>query len=208
MQRKWTYRQNLPKRIGAFVIGSKESTCNDDKDPKLVGHTNEVKIDLETTALLDTGSCISAISKSFYDKHLQSVQVKPLSDLLQIECADGNQLPYEGYVEINMTVTRGLPNVTTHTCLFLITPDTRFSFKTPVIIGTNILTELLEECKQNFGDQYLQRANLYTQWYLSFRCISMREKELKKHKNRIAIIKSAETKNIILGPNGLNQKLF
>ena len=40
-----------------------------------------------------------------------------------------------------------------------------------------------------------------TPWYLAFRCISLRTKELKKNKDRLAVVRSAHKSNIILGPN-------
>ena len=38
-------------------------------------------------------------------------------------------------------------------------------------------------------------------WYLSFRCLAIRQRELKKHKNRIVIVRCAETSRITIGPN-------
>ena len=128
-----------------------------------------------------------------------------MTDILQIECADGKQLPYDGYLTVNLTITHGLLQATTRLCLFLITPDTKYSERTPIIIGTNILNIFYEECRQNFGEQYLQKADLHTPWYLSFRCLTLREKEIKKNKNRIAIVRSAEKQKIILGPNELKK---
>ena len=51
------------------------------------------------------------------------------------------------------------------------------------------------------GQQLLQCAALQTPWYLAFRCLVLRDKELKKNGNRIAIIRSAELQKIIIGPN-------
>jgi hypothetical protein len=82
-----------------------------------------------------------------------------------------------------------------------LTPDANYSSRTPVILGTNILNELLSECRNNFGEQFLQKAGLHTSWYLSFRCLALREKELKKNKNRLAVIRNASTEKIIINPN-------
>lgn len=174
------------------------------QDPQLVGHSNEVDIDLNnisTSALLDTGSCVSLISESFYNQHFSHVELRPLTEIINIKCANGDKLQYKGFVELDLQVAEGFPKSTGLTCLFLVAPDTDYSSKTPVIIGTNILEPLSEKCKKSFGLQYLQKAPLHTPWYLSFRCLTVREKELKKYKNKIAIVKSAETNRIILGPN-------
>ena len=192
----------MPKLICASVGGSNSGTRQ--KDPKLVGTTNEVNIELEsnkTKALVDTGSCISTVSESFYNEKLPEIKLQPLDNLIKVECADGQELPYSGYIEANLSVTDGIPGSKTTSCLFLITADTRYSKDTPVILGTNILDILLQECKENFGHQFLQCAALQTPWYLAFRCLVLRDRELRKNGNQIALIRSAEPQRIILGPN-------
>lgn len=173
------------------------------KDPKLVGTSNEAQIkinNIETIALIDSGSCVSSISKSFYDEHLSSEPLRPLTEILKVECADGSELPYLGYIEATLS-TLGIPNSTEQQCLFLITPETKYSTKTPVLLGTNILNELLIQCKNNFGETFLQRASLHTPWYLAFRCLTLQQRELRRNKDRIAIVRSAEPAMIIIGPN-------
>ena len=201
MSQQWS---KLPKRISARVAESDQSTNKQMKDSKLIGNTNEASIKInnfETTALLDSGSCVSLISESFFKQHLQNTELQPLKNILQIECADGQSLPYIGYVEVELQIDDGLPNSKPNSCLFLVTPDTSYSAKTPAIIGTNILNELLTECKDNFGEQFLQKAKLHTPWYLSFRCLVVREKELKRNKNRLAVIRNASAEKIIVHPN-------
>ena len=127
--------------------------------------------------------------------------MQPLDNFTRIECADGKELPYHGYIEANISVTKGVPDASTVPCLLLVTKDTNYSASTPVILGTNVLDLLLQECKGNFGPQFLPRASLHTPWYLAFRCLVIRDKELNKCGNQIAIIRSAELSRIILGPN-------
>ena len=86
-------------------------------------------------------------------------------------------------------------------CLFLVVPDTNYNLQVQVLIGTNILDEILKDCKNIHGDQYLQKANLKKPWYLSLKCLRIKQRELKKHKNRLAVIRSAETSRITIGPN-------
>lgn len=76
-----------------------------------------------------------------------------------------------------------------------------------MLIGTNILDEIAKDCKTQHGEQYLQKTNLQTPWYLSLRCLAIRQRELKKNKNRIAVVRCAETSKITIGPNqSLNVK--
>lgn len=171
--------------------------------PNLTGKPTESQVfidSIETQALLDTGSCISSIGHSFYKNKLSHIPLLPLTDILNIECADGKRLPYLGYIKTTLT-SSGIPDCSEQFCLFLIVPDTSYNLRIPVLIGTNILDEIIKDCKIRHGDQYLQKANFQTPWYLSLRCLSIRVKELKKNKNRLAIIRCAETTRVTIGPN-------
>ncbi len=185
-------------------------TTSEKKGPKLAGEINEATVQLNginTRALLDTGSCVSLISKGFYDNNLSNMEIKPLAKILNIECADGNSLPYLGYIEGDLTVLEGMPPSQPVSYIFLVTPDTAYSAQTPVLIGMNVLEELLTDCKATHGDRYLQVAKLTTPWYLAFRTITVREKELKRNKDRVA--NSPECGNIPKSPLGqMKAKIF
>lgn len=186
-----------------MIKGSNQDISTE--DPKLVGQSNETNIlinDVRTTALLDTGSCVSVLSESFYEQHLKEMtHIRPLQEIIYIECADGQRLPYLGYIEVDLMIENGFPMSQKQTCLFLVAPDTKYSATTPVILGTNILSELLQECRNNAGEQFLQKANLHVPWYLCFRTMVLREKNLKQSNNRIAIVRSAQSHKVTLGPN-------
>ena len=124
----------------------------------------------------------------------------PLDNFLKLECADGQTMPYSGYIQVDLQSV-GLPNEHVQSCILLVVKDTEYNSTVPILLGTNVLTEFLKYCKEEVGDNYLQKAALHTPWYLAFRCISVREKELKKNKNRLALIKSAESKNITIPAN-------
>ena len=171
--------------------------------PNLTGRPTETTVfidNVELTALLDTGSCISYLGQSYYEKYLSHLPLLPVTDILNIECADGQKLPYSGYIKASMT-SPGIPKCTEQFCLLLVVPDTNYNQRVPVLIGTNILDEIEKDCKAQHGEQYLQRANLKTPWYITLRCLSIRQRELKKNKNRIAIVRSAETTKLTIGPN-------
>ena len=55
--------------------------------------------------------------------------------------------------------------------------------------------------KNEHGERFLQISNLTTPWYLSFRCILLRERELQKNNNRIGLIRTDGTKSITITPN-------
>ena len=171
--------------------------------PQLVGNVNITPISINgitSNALLDTGSMVSIVSQSFYDKNLIDVELRPLDEILYIECASGNLIPYSGYIQVELE-TLGVPKAEKQDALFLVSPDTNFSTNTPLIIGTNILNEVKRGCKEAFGDRYLQVAKLTTPWYTSFRTLVIQERHLKQNKNRLGIIKSAVSCKISIRPN-------
>jgi len=121
-----------------------------------------------------------------------------LDTLLDIECADGQQLPYLGYIEVELTVPGDLRK---HPCILLVTSDSRYNHDVPLLLGTNILIDILSMVKQDYGERFLQVCRLTTPWYFTLRCLTLQEKELQKNSNRLGIIRSGETSNIIVPPN-------
>ena len=170
-------------------------------DPQLVGESNTVAVNIQNvdcSALLDTGSTVSTIAESFYHEHLSSLPLQPLQDILDIECANGENLPYKGFVQCSIS-SPGLPVSTVVEGLFLIVPDSPFNQSTPVLIGTNLLDHFIKLCESEYGRQFLQRASLHTPWFLSFRSLRLQEKSLKRNKNKLASLKCAS--KFIIPPN-------
>lgn len=97
-------------------------------------------------ALIDTGSCVSVISDTFYLNNLKETKFQPLNGILTIKCADGNHLPYLGFIEVSITDVEGSEGSKPTLCIFLLTPDTTCNANTPVILGTNNLYELMQDC--------------------------------------------------------------
>jgi len=92
-------------------VGSSRGTKG---DPKLIGDMTEAKVTLnniELEALLDTGSCVSVISKTCYREMFTNSPIQPLKDTINIECADGGKLPYEGYMELELTLEKRITNI-------------------------------------------------------------------------------------------------
>ena len=155
---------------------------------------------IESPALLDTGATVSTVSEDFYSTYLSHLPIYPVDDIVKIHCADGQELPYKGYVEVGI-VTNDVDSKQSYPCLMLVIPDTAYSNRVPAILGTNFINVMMGDIHSRHGDRYLQKAKLTTPWYLAFRCISLREKELSRNKNRLGVVKSAESANIIIPPN-------
>ncbi|KAL0199310.1 hypothetical protein M9458_007850 [Cirrhinus mrigala] len=95
--------------------------------------------------LLDTGSQVTTIPNSFYQENLSHLPIESLNNLLEIEGANGQEVPYIGYVETTIKFPRSLlgKDIEVPT-LALIVPDMRSTLSS-VLIGTNTLDALYEQ---------------------------------------------------------------
>ena len=94
---------------------------------------------ISVQTLIDTGSQVSTVSKSFYDHYLSNVELHSLKEILQVEGANGSRVPYHGYVELQLLVPGCLIDCDYIPALFLVVPDTSYNSKTPVLLGTQML---------------------------------------------------------------------
>ncbi len=128
-------------------------------------------------SLIDTGSTVSTISEGLYK--VLNIPLHPINDLLKIEAATGDLLPYKGYVECDLYIPD--LNIPCLKGLFLVVPDTPFSKTTPVIIGTNLLRHLIPNTT-------LQDDN---PWKIAFQCMTLHDQLMCKSKGKLALVKSA-----------------
>lgn len=101
---------------------------------------------VECSGLIDTGSQVTTVSLSFYHMHLSALPIQPLEHLIEVKGANGQSVPYLGYIEINVTLPKELmsskdPAAT----LALVVPDTCSNTEVPVLIGTNLLDAVYSE---------------------------------------------------------------
>ena len=153
-------------------------------------------------ALLDTGSTVSTVNERFYKDFKGHLELHPITELINIECADGQQLPYNGLIEATV-YCEGVPDVEdgSHYFPILVVPESNYNRSVPLLVGTNILHHLLSGVKGSYGERFLQQADLHTPWYLAFRSLTLREKELARNNNRLGLVKCAAAKPVIVPPN-------
>ena len=134
-------------------------------DTELIGSAAEVTVEIEgvkVAALLDTGSTLSTVSIGFYQYHLTQLPLHPIADIILIECADGEQLPYHGYIEAAID-SAGVPSTSDESHCFPLSevPDRNYNKGVPLLIGTNVLQHLFSDVKGRFGERFLQQADLH-----------------------------------------------
>ncbi|RXN13805.1 Retrovirus-related Pol polyprotein from transposon 412 [Labeo rohita] len=95
----------------------------------------------EIDCLLDTGSQVTTVPQSFYETHLSDHPLKPLENLLEVEGANGQAVPYLGYIELALRFPKEFVGVEVDVpTLALVVPDLKGLSQ--VLIGTNSLDVL------------------------------------------------------------------
>lgn len=98
---------------------------------------SEKKVD----CLLDTGSQVTTVPQSFYEAHLHDNILKPLENLLEVEGANGQAVPYLGYIELAVKFPKEFVGVEVDVpTLALVVPDQKSLSQ--ILIGTNTLDVL------------------------------------------------------------------
>ena len=164
--------------------------------PNLVGPPNEVDVDingLTCKALLDTGATVSSISKSWYDK-LDNVEMHSLQQILLVECADGQHLPYLGYVEMEVGIPGFLEN---QIALCLVVPDTGYNQQVPVLLGTNVLQPLGKQLQGKLD----KHSQLGAVWSSTFAYIHQQHVSISRNKGCLGIIKCNSFDTILVSRN-------
>ena len=105
--------------------------------------------DVVVPCLLDTGSMVTTITETFFKQYFQSQGVEQLQQCkwLQLKAANGLDIPYVGYVELDVNVLgKTLPKMGV-----LVVKDSPDSFsqqqkcKVPGLLGMNIIRSCYHE---------------------------------------------------------------
>ncbi|XP_038574937.1 uncharacterized protein LOC119902683 [Micropterus salmoides] len=101
-------------------------------------------------ALFDSGSQVTIIFESWYQKHLPDVPLQPVSGLALWGLTESNMsYPYRGYVVVDLEYPAEVTGISqTRTVLALICPSPRTPGQAPVIVGTNTshVRRMVEQC--------------------------------------------------------------
>ena len=101
--------------------------------------TNAIVNSKPCKCLIDTGSQVTTLSMSFYKSKLQNVKLHDLDESLRIEAANGQPIPYAGYIEVDIELPGSLPGDAKMVAPILIVNDTPYNKRVPLIIGTNVI---------------------------------------------------------------------
>ncbi|CAC5378218.1 unnamed protein product [Mytilus coruscus] len=123
-------------------LGTKKETTSEKKSPIKPKHqiTIENKQIQQLTARINqlTTSSYETNHQEFYERNLQDTTLKPINHFLKIECADGQPLPYMGYVEADLQLA-GSSRFKSYTGLFLVVPNSPYHKTVPLQPTLNAL---------------------------------------------------------------------
>ena len=110
---------------------------------RMLGPANETKVkvcEVETNALIDSGSMITCMSEDFYESLEPQPQLKQIQDFkLNIYGAGGDVLPFLGYVDVPLRVDCIADSDLYVPMLVAPTTDYTCSKRVPIIVGTNVI---------------------------------------------------------------------
>lgn len=99
--------------------------------------------------LLDTGSQVTTFIQSFYNENPYDQPIYSLNYLLEVEGANGQNVPYLGYIELTITFPKDFVGIDTEILtLALLVPDLTSTSQPLVLIGTNSLDNLYKDFSQ------------------------------------------------------------
>ena len=144
----------------------------------LIGEPNEMPVIIENSkvkGLVDSGAQISSISDKF--AKLLKLQVHSLETLLDLEPMGGGSVPYDGYVEVRMQI----PGIAAFDLdvLMLVIPESEYSKRVPVTIGTLHIDEILNL----ITDEEIRQADKSWQRGIIARKIAIKTAQLKENKD-------------------------
>ncbi|XP_059819440.1 uncharacterized protein LOC132390922 [Hypanus sabinus] len=132
----------------------------------LVGPRASVGLRIEgvyAKAVLDTGSQVTLLYRSFYNQHLKHLPVTPF-DALQIWGVSEGDYPYDGYLSVRLEFSEGDVGVSEAIeTLVLVCPDPVETGGAALLVGTNspVVRRLLGACKEKGGEDFLETLSVH-----------------------------------------------
>lgn len=129
---------------------------------------------VQCPCLVDSGSQVTCIAESFYRTKLSPLELHPIHDLLHVIGAGGQKVPYLGYVEVEICFPKEDcgTDVKLHV-LALVCPDNESNEAVPLLVGTNVLKHLVQDCEERAGFRYLKRLPIRKDWIAAYRAASL-----------------------------------
>lgn len=139
----------------------------------LVGPSSAVPVQIEgiyAKAILDTGSQVTLLYRSFYNRYLTHLPLTPIS-ALQIWGLSPADYPYDGYLSLKLEFLEADVGVTEIIdALVLVCPDPVVRGEAFILVGTNTPTvrRLLKSCKERIGENFVSSMHIHPAFKRAF----------------------------------------
>ena len=147
---------NNSHTLAQLKLHSVEGEVLDDDDDTVTFHSivgpaceSEAWVNgIPCKSLLDSGSQVTTLSRSFYNKYLKSsTPLHQIDETFHVEGAGGQRVPYDGVVSVKVRLPREIPGTEREVETWpFIYPDTGLSPRVPLIVGTNTFSLLANKC--------------------------------------------------------------
>ncbi len=145
--------------------------------PGLVGDRYIVNIQLEGRrgkGLLDLGSQVTCVTKTYHQQHLTHRPILPVDDL-KVLGAGGVEVPHVGYTQVDIGVTEAEAGVEDVVPTLAVVTPTPQDPDIDIIIGTNspIMHRLVQKCRNKAGFDFLKTLHMSTAWAAAYHAFEM-----------------------------------
>ena len=132
----------------------------------LIGLANEVDInvcDVNTVGLLDTGSQVTSVAKSFVDQHLSDLEIEPVDKFVEVRGVSGQRIGLLGIVVVDLHIPA--ENISSGSVVVptpaLVVEDTLYNRQVPFIVGTNVL-KVCRDSGRRFSSVWQKAISIVT----------------------------------------------
>ena len=150
--------------------------------------------------LIDTGSQITTVSRSYVSK-VTSKPIQPLGNILNVQGAGGNSIPYLGYVELAINLIPEYPKCSVAVPV-LVVEDTEHNARVPFIIGVNLIRQTRDHATNLAGDNFVQKLRPATAVCIGFRAVRLRDRHLERSGGVISSVRAVRNEVI---PSGMSR---
>ena len=112
---------------------------------------------------------VTTVSESFWKSKLVGVPLHPLNALFRVEGANGQDVKYLGFVEVDMELSEGIAGrEQTHSVPVLVVVNTQYNAQVPFIIGTNVIRRCFDFGRRKTGQQFWMSMQVQPAWQMAF----------------------------------------
>jgi len=161
---------------------------------KLVGSVNESSACIDhiiTQTLLDTGSMVTCVGHSFVQSQLRSLPKYPISHILSVRGPMDEPLPYHDFIEVDISLPVDGQMHCVGTFPVLVSPDTDYNRKVPLLIGTNVLDHFYDQMEKRFGQ--LPSSQVCKTIRVALQTIALRRRHLEKTEGIYGLVRAKDS---------------